>query len=55
MSNLLGALQLWYRFLKPGGLIGFHAFADTAFVGGVVAQKVLEGYSFTRFSKAYCR
>lgn len=44
MSDLVGALKLWYSFLKPGGLLSFHAFADTAFVGGVVAQTVLERY-----------
>ena len=52
MSDLLGALRLWHRFLKPGGLLSFHAFADTAFVGGVVAQKVLEKYGVSLlFSK----
>jgi ubiquinone/menaquinone biosynthesis C-methylase UbiE len=44
MSNLTAALRLWRRLLKPGGLIGFHAFADTAFVGGVVTQKVAQRY-----------
>ena len=44
MSDLIGALKLWHQFLKPGGLLSFHAFADTAFVEGVVAQKVLEKY-----------
>lgn len=44
MSDLIGALKLWHQFLKRGGLLSFHAFADTAFVGGVVAQKVLEKY-----------
>ncbi len=44
MSDLLGALRLWHRLLKPGGVLGFHAFADTAFVGGVVSQRVLEKY-----------
>ena len=44
MSDLIGALKLWHQFLKPGGLLSFHAFADTAFVGGVVSQKVLEKY-----------
>ncbi|NES83038.1 MAG: methyltransferase domain-containing protein [Moorea sp. SIO2B7] len=47
MSDLLGALRLWHQFLKPGGLLGFHAFADTAFVGGVVTQKVLEKYGIS--------
>jgi ubiquinone/menaquinone biosynthesis C-methylase UbiE len=52
MSNLTAALGLWYQFLKPGGLIGFHAFADTAFVGGVIAQKVAEKYGISlAFSK----
>lgn len=44
MSDLIGVLKLWHQFLKPGGLLSFHAFADTAFVGAVVAQKVLERY-----------
>jgi ubiquinone/menaquinone biosynthesis C-methylase UbiE len=44
MSDLLGALQHWHRLLKPGGVIGFHAFADTAFIGGVISQQVLEKY-----------
>lgn len=47
MSDLSGALQHWYQLLKPGGLLGFHAFADTAFVGGVVAQRVLEKYGIS--------
>jgi ubiquinone/menaquinone biosynthesis C-methylase UbiE len=44
MSNLHDALCHWYRFLKPGGLMGIHAFADTAFVGGVVAQAIAAKY-----------
>ncbi|OUL19414.1 methyltransferase domain-containing protein [Nostoc sp. 106C] len=44
MSDLLASLRLWHHFLKPGGLLGFHAFADRAFVGGVVARKVLAKY-----------
>lgn len=47
MSDLNAALQLWHRLLKPGGLIGFHAFAETAFVGGVVTQKVAEKYGIS--------
>ncbi|WP_083776751.1 class I SAM-dependent methyltransferase [Acaryochloris marina] len=42
MSDLPKALRLWHRVLKPGGLLGFHAFAETAFIAGVVAQRVLE-------------
>jgi hypothetical protein len=44
MQDISAALRHWHRFLKPGGLIGFHAFAETAFVGGVVTQKVVERY-----------
>jgi ubiquinone/menaquinone biosynthesis C-methylase UbiE len=44
MSDLMGALRHWHRLLKPGGVLGFHAFADTAFVGGVVSQQVIEKY-----------
>ncbi|MCU0542497.1 MAG: methyltransferase domain-containing protein [Oscillatoriaceae cyanobacterium Prado104] len=44
MSDLHSALTLWHKFLKPGGIIGIHAFADTAFVAGVVTQKVAEKY-----------
>jgi ubiquinone/menaquinone biosynthesis C-methylase UbiE len=47
MSDLLGALQLWHRLLKPGGILGFHAFAETAFVGGVVSQRVLEKHGIS--------
>lgn len=44
MSDLVGALKHWHRLLKPGGILGFHAFAKTAFVAGVVYQQVLERY-----------
>lgn len=44
MSDLHAALTHWHRFLKPGGILGIHAFADTAFVGGVVTQKVADKY-----------
>lgn len=47
MTNLTAALHLWHRFLKPGGLISFHAFAETAFVGGVVARKVAAKYGLS--------
>ncbi len=47
MSDLNAALRHWYPFLKPGGMIGIHAFADTAFVGGVVAQRIAEKYGIS--------
>lgn len=52
MADIRAALRLWYQLLKTDGLIGIHAFADTAFVGGVVAQKVAEKYGVSlAFSK----
>ncbi|MEH2244202.1 class I SAM-dependent methyltransferase [Nostoc sp.] len=52
MADVLAALRLWHQLLKPGGLIGFHAFADTAFVGGVTMQKVAQKYGVSlAFSK----
>jgi ubiquinone/menaquinone biosynthesis C-methylase UbiE len=44
MSDLHGALQHWQQLLRPGGKLGFHAFAETAFISGVITQKVLEKY-----------
>ena len=44
MADIPKTLRLWHQLLKPGGLIGFHAFSDTAFVGGVTVQKVAEKY-----------
>lgn len=44
MTNLQATLRLWYRFLKPDGLIGLCVFAETAFVTGVVLQKVAQRY-----------
>jgi ubiquinone/menaquinone biosynthesis C-methylase UbiE len=52
MADVPAALRLWHQLLKPGGLIGFHAFADTAFVGGMTVQKVAEKYGVSlAFSK----
>lgn len=38
------ALRLWYQFLRPGGLIGIHTPADTAYIGYAVLRQVLERY-----------
>ena len=44
MTNLQATLRLWHRFLKPDGLIGLCVFAETAFITGVVLQKVAQRY-----------
>ena len=40
MSDLNNSLRLWRELLKPGGILGVQAFAETAFVGGVVMQEI---------------
>jgi ubiquinone/menaquinone biosynthesis C-methylase UbiE len=47
MSDLVGALKHWHRLLKSGGILGFHAFAETAFIGGVLTQQILEKYGIS--------
>ncbi len=47
MEDKEATLHLWYQFLKPGGLIGIHTPADTAYVGYVVLRKVFERYGVT--------
>lgn len=47
MTDLIAALQHWHRLLKPGGLIGIQAFADTAHIAGNVMQKVVHRYGIS--------
>lgn len=44
MTNLHAALVHWRTRLRPSGKVGFHAFSDSAFVTGIVAQSVLSKY-----------
>ncbi|MBD1852978.1 methyltransferase domain-containing protein [Cyanobacteria bacterium FACHB-502] len=44
MQDKEATLRMWYRFLKPGGRIGVHTPADTAYVGAVVLRKVFAKY-----------
>jgi len=44
MRDVPAALRRWHHLLKIGGLIGFHGFAATAFVAGVVLGKVARKY-----------
>ena len=37
-------LTHWFDLLKPGGIVGFHAWPETAYVFGYIAQKVLSKY-----------
>ena len=47
MTNVPADLRMWRRFLKPDGLIGLAVFAETAFVTGVVLQKVAKRYGIS--------
>ena len=47
IENKEATLHFWYQFLKPGGIIGIHTPADTAYIGYVVLRKVLERYGVT--------
>lgn len=44
MEDKEATLRLWYKFLIPGGKIGIHTPADTAYIGHVVLRKVLQRY-----------
>jgi ubiquinone/menaquinone biosynthesis C-methylase UbiE len=41
LEDKAATLRLWHKFLKPGGQIGIHTPADTAYIGAVVLQQVL--------------
>lgn len=44
IPDIPAALNRWRRFLKPGGLIGFTDFAETAFVTGMVLKQLAHHY-----------
>ncbi len=44
IENKQATLRIWYQFLKPGGLIGIHTPADTAYIGQVILRSVFERY-----------
>lgn len=44
IADKVSTLRLWHKFLKPGGQIGVHTPAETAYIGAVVLRKVLAKY-----------
>ncbi len=44
IENKQATLRIWYKFLKPGGIIGIHTPADTAYIGQVILRSVFERY-----------
>lgn len=47
LTNIKAALESWYRFLKPGGLVGFSCFANTAFPLSILFRQVALRYGIT--------
>ncbi|PSB16721.1 class I SAM-dependent methyltransferase [Phormidesmis priestleyi ULC007] len=47
IENKEATLQLWHRFLKPGGRIKIHTPADTAYIGAVILRKVFAKYGIS--------
>lgn len=47
IAEKLATLQRWYQFLRPGGRIGIHTPAETAYVGYIVVSRVFERYGVT--------
>lgn len=47
MTSIPAALHRWHRFLKPGGLLGFNGFAETAFITSIVLRTVAKRYGVT--------
>lgn len=54
LRNIPAALRRWHRFLKPNGLIGFNASAETAFITGAVLTTVAKrhGIALPIFNEA---
>lgn len=44
LMDIPATLRIWHQILKPGGIIGFHGFADTAFIGGVIQKQIVKKY-----------
>ncbi|MBW4614317.1 MAG: methyltransferase domain-containing protein [Desmonostoc vinosum HA7617-LM4] len=45
IENKRATLESWHLFLKPGGVIGIHTPADTAYIGYIVLQEVCKKYN----------
>lgn len=44
ISDKVGALKHWRELLKPGGIVGFHAWPENSYVWGYIARQVLKRY-----------
>lgn len=61
LTDVPADLRLWHGFLVPGGKLGLCVFAETAFIYGVVLQKIARSYGINIVmsdltgTKAKCR
>ncbi|MUL37770.1 class I SAM-dependent methyltransferase [Gloeocapsopsis dulcis] len=44
LTDIQNSLQQWHRFLKPGGLVAFSCFAETAHTAAVMFRKKAQTY-----------
>lgn len=47
LTDIPAVLRQWYRFLKPGGLVAFSCFAETAFPTSVLFRAVAQRYGIS--------
>ncbi|MDX2244266.1 MAG: methyltransferase domain-containing protein [Leptolyngbyaceae cyanobacterium bins.302] len=47
LTDIPTNLRQWHKFLKPGGLVGFHGFSEDSFVVGVTTQKIAQRYGIS--------
>lgn len=47
LTNIQNALQQWHRFLKPGGLVAFSCFAETAHTAAILFRKKAQTYGIS--------
>lgn len=45
LTDIPTTLQKWYRFLKPGGILAFNAWAERAFPSSVLFREVAQRYN----------
>ncbi|WP_179047074.1 class I SAM-dependent methyltransferase [Nostoc sp. TCL26-01] len=47
LTNISNSLKQWYRFLKPGGLVAFSCFAETAHTAAIIFRAKVKTYGIT--------
>lgn len=47
LTDIANSLKQWYRFLKPGGLVAFSCFAETAHTAAIIFRAKVKTYGIT--------